>query len=326
MKRLLLFVILSTTLLFLTTCEKKEPVSGNEPYPESIVLGFSQLGAESDWRTANSESIKTAARDAGIQLMFSDGQQKQENQIKAIRSFIANQVDVIAFSPLVESGWDTVLKEAKDAGIPVIITDRAIKTEDDSLYVALMCSDFREEGKKAGKWLVEKLQETKRDINVVELQGNMGSSPTILRKEGFEEIIKERPNIQIIQSVCADFMKSKGYEAMEELLKLEGDKIDVLYAHNDDMAIGAIKAIEEYGLKPGKDIIIVSIDANRGAFEKMIEGKLNCTVECNPLLGPMLMQAVRDVVAGIAIPKRIIIPGSVFPEEVAAQELENRKY
>jgi simple sugar transport system substrate-binding protein len=304
--------------------EKENDVPEN--FPISIVLGFSQLGAESDWRTANSESIKSAAYEAGIQLMFSNAQQSQENQIKAIRSFIANQVDVIAFSPLVESGWDAVLQEARDAEIPVIITDRAIQTEDESLYVTLIGSDLKEEGIRAGKWLIEKMKDRKGKIKIIELQGTIGSTPAIQRKEGFEEVIKSNPNMEIIWSVSADFMRSKGYEEIESLLKQDIGKIDVLYAHNDDMAIGAIKAMEEAGLRPGKDIIIVSIDANRGAFEKMIEGKLNCTVECNPLLGTQLMQLVKDLVDGKQIPRRIFVEEFVFPEEVAKEEIGNRKY
>jgi simple sugar transport system substrate-binding protein len=325
MKRFLAFVFIIFLLFYLTTCEKKEKLAA-DIFPKSVVLGFSQLGAESDWRTANSESIKAAAKEAGIQLMFSNGQQSQENQIKAIRSFIANQVDVIAFAPLVESGWDTVLKEAKEAGIPVIITDRAIKTEDENLYVTLIGSDFKEEGKRAGRWLLEKMKDKKGKINIIELQGTIGSTPAIQRKEGFEEVIRSNPNMEINLSVSADFMRSKGYEEMELLLKQDMGKIDVLYSHNDDMALGAINAMEEAGLRPGVDIIIISIDANRGAFEKMIEGKMNCTVECNPLLGPQLMQVVEDLVMGKQIPKRIFVEESVFPEEIAEEEIENRKY
>ncbi len=247
-----------------------------------IVLGFSQVGAESEWRTANTESIKSAARDAGIELKFSDAQQKQENQIKAIRSFIAQRVDVIAFSPVVESGWEPVLREAKAAKIPVVLTDRAVNTKDTSLYVTFMGSDFVEEGRKAGRWLVEKMKDAKGDVNIVELQGTVGSAPAIDRKKGFEEVVKADPKFKIIRSQTGDFTRAKGKEVMEAFLKAEGRKINVLYAHNDDMAIGAIQAIEEAGLKPGKDITIISIDAVKGAFEAMMAGKLNVTVECSP--------------------------------------------
>lgn len=293
-----------------------------------IVLGFSQIGAESEWRTANSESIKSAAKEAGIILKFSDAQQKQENQIKAIRSFIAQKVDVIAFSPVVETGFETVLKEAKAAKIPVILTDRAVKVSDDSLYVCFMGSDFVLEGKRAAQWLLEygKKQGWKGDVNIVELQGTVGSAPAIDRKKGFEDVLKSAPNYKIIRSQTGDFTRAKGKEVMEAFLKSDGKKIKVLFAHNDDMAIGAIQAIEEFGLKPGKDITIVSIDAVKGAFEAMIAGKLNVSVECSPLLGPQLMTAVKDLMAGKTLQKRIVTEEGIFPQETAAKEFPKRKY
>lgn len=293
---------------------------------KKIVLGFSQIGAESEWRTANTESIKAAAKEAGIDLKFADAQQKQENQIKAIRSFIAQKVDVIAFSPVVESGFETVLREAKAAKIPVILTDRAVNTKDDSLYVTFMGSDFLEEGRKAGRWLVDKMKDQKGEVNIVELQGTVGSAPAIDRKKGFEEIVKADPKFKIIRSQTGDFTRAKGKEVMEAFLKADAKKINVLYAHNDDMAIGAIQAIEEAGLKPAKDITIISIDAVKGAFEAMMAGKLNVTVECSPLLGPQLMQAVKDLKAGKPLPKRIVTEETIFPMEVAAKEFPKRKY
>ncbi|WP_367849385.1 ABC transporter substrate-binding protein [Rhodoferax sp. WC2427] len=293
---------------------------------KKIVLGFSQVGAESEWRTANTESIKASAAEAGIELKFSDAQQKQENQIKAIRSFIAQKVDVIAFSPVVESGWETVLREAKAAKIPVVLTDRSVNVKDDSLYVSFMGSDFIEEGRKAGRWLVEAMKGSTGDVNIVELQGTVGSAPAIDRKKGFEEIIKADPKFKIIRSQTGDFTRAKGKEVMEAFLKAEGKKINVLYAHNDDMAIGAIQAIEEAGMKPAKDITIISIDAVKGAFEAMMAGKLNVSVECSPLLGPQLMSAVKDLKAGKTLQKRIVTEEGIFPMEVAAKEFPKRKY
>ncbi|HEY1151122.1 MAG TPA: ABC transporter substrate-binding protein [Pseudoduganella sp.] len=292
-----------------------------------LVIGFSQVGAESEWRTANTTSIKDAAKKEGVTLKFADAQQRQENQVKAIRSFIAQRVDVIAFSPVVESGWDTVLREAKRANIPVILTDRDVNVSDKSLYVTLIGSDFVEEGRRAGRWLVDYAAKSpKKVLNIVELQGTVGSAPAIDRKAGFEEVIKGNPKLKVIRTQTADFTRAKGKEVMEAFLKAQGKDINVLFAHNDDMAIGAIQAIEEAGLKPGKDIIIVSIDGVKGAFEAMIAGKLNVSVECSPLLGPQLMQAARDVVAGKPVPKRIVTEERVFPAEVAAKELPNRKY
>lgn len=256
---------------------------------KKLVLGFAQVGAESEWRTANTESIKSSAKDAGIELKFSDAQQKQENQIKAIRSYIAQKVDVIAFSPVVESGWETVLREAKAAKIPVVLTDRSVSTKDDSLYVTFMGSDFIEEGRKAGRWLVEKMKDQKGDVNIVELQGTVGSAPAIDRKKGFEDAIAGHDNLKIVRSQTGDFTRTKGKEVMESFLKAEdgGKNICALYAHNDDMAVGAIQAIKEAGLKPGTDILVVSIDAVPDIFQAMAAGEANATVELTPnMAGP----------------------------------------
>jgi simple sugar transport system substrate-binding protein len=293
---------------------------------KKIVLGFSQVGAESEWRTANTESIKSAAKDAGIELKFSDAQQKQENQIKALRAFIAQKVDVIAFSPVVESGWDNVLREAQAAKIPVVLTDRAVNAKDTSLYVTFMGSDFVEEGRKAGRWLVERMKGKTGEVRIVELQGTVGSAPAIDRKKGFEEVIKADPRFKIVRSQTGDFTRAKGKEVMEAFLKAEGKNINVLYAHNDDMAIGAIQAIEEAGLKPAQDITIVSIDGVKGAFQAMMAGKLNVSIECSPLLGPQLMAAVKDILAGKPVPKRILTEEGIFPMETAAAEFPKRKY
>jgi ABC-type sugar transport system substrate-binding protein len=292
---------------------------------DRIVLGFSQIGAESEWRTANTESIKSAAATMNIDLRFADAQQKQENQIKALRSFIAQKVDVIAFSPVVETGWDTVLQEARAAKIPVILTDRSVSA-DPSLYVGFIGSDFVEEGRKAGRWVAERFKDVTEDVNIVELQGTVGAGPANDRKKGFEEIIATNPHLKIIRSQSGDFTRSKGKEVMEAFLKAESRKIHVLYSHNDDMAIGAIQAIEEAGIRPGREILVVSIDAVKGAFEAMIAGKLNATIECNPLLGPQLMTSVTEVVAGRAIAKRIVVDEQVFTMETAKQHIQSRKY
>ncbi|RCW48401.1 ABC transporter substrate-binding protein [Paenibacillus prosopidis] len=299
--------------------------SGEAPADGKVVLGFSQVGAESGWRTANSDSIKESAKAAGFELKFSDAQQKQENQIKALRSFIQQKVDVIAFSPVVESGWDTVLQEAKDAGIPVILTDRAVDSKDTSLYKTFIGSDFVEEGRRAGKWLVEQFKDAAEPVKIVELQGTTGSAPAIDRKSGFEEIIKENPNLQIVASQTGDFTRAKGKEVMQSFLQAHPD-IDVLYAHNDDMGLGAIQAIEAAGLVPGKDIIIITVDAVKDGMTAAAEGKINFIVECNPLLGPQLMQAVNDVLAGKEIESRIVTEEGTFTSEEAKAVLADRKY
>jgi len=292
----------------------------------AITVGFSQVGAESEWRTANTRSVKEALAPPEFNLRFSDAQQKQENQIKALRSFIAQGVDVIAFSPVVETGWDTVLQEAKAAGIPVVLTDRAVKVSDESLYATFIGSDFVEEGRRAARWVIEDSEGKPGPIRIVELQGTVGSAPANDRMRGFKEVIGEDDRFVIVRSQSGDFTRAKGKEVMEAFLKAEGGNIDVLFAHNDDMAIGAIQAIEEAGLKPGTDIRIVSIDGVRGAFEAMKAGKLNATVECNPLLGPQLAQLIRDVHAGREVPRRVVVEEGVFTQDQAEAELPNRKY
>lgn len=291
-----------------------------------ITVGFSQVGAESEWRTANTASVKAALAAPAFRLKFSDAQQKQENQIKALRSFIAQRVDVIAFSPVVESGWETVLREARNAHIPVVLTDRAVKVSDDSLYATFIGSDFVEEGRKAARWLLEDSKGKPGPIRVAELQGTVGSAPANDRMKGFHEVLDADPRFQVVRSQSGDFTRAKGKEVMEAFLKAEGNRIDVLFAHNDDMAIGAIQAIEEAGLKPGRDIRIVSIDGVHGAFEAMKAGKLNATVECNPLFGPQLAQLISDVKAGKPVPRRVVVEEGVFTQDQAAAELPKRGY
>jgi galactofuranose transport system substrate-binding protein len=296
----------------------------NAEAADKPVVAFSQIGAESGWRTANTDSIKVEAAKRGITLKFADAQQKQENQIKALRSFISQGVNVIAFSPVVETGWGPVLKEIKAAKIPVILTDRAVDVSDPSLYVTFIGSDFVEEGRRAGSWVVKA---TGGKANVAELQGTAGSAPAIDRKKGFEEVISKNPGIKIIKSQSGDFTRAKGKEVMEAFLKSpDGKSIDVLFAHNDDMALGAIQAMEEAGVKPGTQIKIVSIDGVRDAFKAMVDGKLNCTVECNPLLGPQLFDAVEAVQAGKQLPKRIVVEESVYEQQQAADVIKDRKY
>ncbi|MFJ9643629.1 ABC transporter substrate-binding protein [Streptomyces sp. NPDC101206] len=290
-----------------------------------LVLGFAQVGAESGWRTANTKSVREAAEKAGVTLKFSDAQQKQENQIKAIRTFIQQKVEVIAFSPVVESGWDTVLKEAKNAGIPVILTDRAVDSQDTSLYRTFLGSDFVKEGQEAGKWLVKEYQATSAPVNVVELQGTTGSAPANDRKAGFAEAIKGDPKFRVVDSQTGDFTRAKGKEVMQAFLKSHKD-IDVLYAHNDDMALGAIQAIEEAGKKPGTDIKVISVDGIKDAFVAMQEKKINVVVECNPLLGDQLMELAKKVAAGEDVPRRIEVKEGVFTQDQAAAALPGRQY
>jgi galactofuranose transport system substrate-binding protein len=290
-----------------------------------IVLGFAQVGAESAWRTANTKNIQDAAAAAGIDLKFSDGQQKQENQIKAIRSYIAQKVDVIAFSPVVENGWDTVLKEAKDANIPVILTDRAVDSPDTTLYKSFLGSDFVAEGKKAGDWLVNEYKGKSGTVNIAELQGTTGSAPANDRKKGFTDVISADPKFKIIASQSGDFTRAGGKQVMEAFLKAHKD-INVLYAHNDDMGLGALEAIEAAGLKPGVDIKIITVDAVHDGLQALSDGKFNFVVECSPLLGPQLMDLVKKVAAGQDVPARVLTTETTFTKEQAAAALPDRKY
>jgi galactofuranose transport system substrate-binding protein len=296
--------------------------SGNAADDGKITMGFAQVGAESGWRTANTKSIQESAKEAGVELKFSDAQQKQENQIKAIRSYIQQKVDVIAFSPVVETGWDTVLLEAKRANIPVILTDRAVDSEDTTLYKTFLGSDFIEEGKKAGEWLVENHE---GDTNVVELQGTTGAAPAIDRKEGFEDAIKSNPEIKVVASQTGDFTRAGGKQVMEAFLQSQPD-IDVVYAHNDDMGLGAIEAIKAAGKTPGTDIKIITVDAVKDGMTALADGEINFIVECNPLLGPQLMDLAKKVVAGEEVPERVVTEETTFTQEQAKTALPDRKY
>jgi ABC-type sugar transport system substrate-binding protein len=290
---------------------------------KKLVVGFSQIGAESGWRTANTESIKSEAEKRGIDLKFSDAQQKQENQIKAIKSFIDQKVDPIAFSPVVETGWEPVLREVKAANIPVFVSDRRPDVPDD-LYVTFIGSDFVQEGQRAAEWLAKKCD---GKATIAELTGTPGSAPANDRKKGFMETLTKYPGMKIVFSQTGEFTRAKGKEVMEALLKSpQGNQITALFAHNDDMALGAIQAIEEAGKKPGKDILIVSIDGVKDGFKAMVDGKLNCSVECNPLLGPPLFDAIEKFRKGEKLPKRTVMTDGIFDETTAAKELPNRKY
>jgi len=298
-----------------------EEDDGVKTYNE-LVVGYSQIGAESEWRTGNTASIKEAAAELGVELLFSDAQQKQENQIKAIRTFIAQQVDIIGVSPVVETGWESVFQEAKDAGIPIILVDRRAAISED-LYAAFLGSDFLEEGRNSARIMVDLLD---GQGNIAELVGTEGSAPAIDRAIGFREILEDYPEMNIIVSETGDFTRAKGREVMDGFLETYGDQIDALYSHNDDMAIGAIRAIEDYGLKPGEDIKIVSIDAIRDAFQAMIEGKINATVECNPLLGPQFFELALKVVNGEVVPKWTPSEEGIFFPEDAAEIMPTRRY
>jgi simple sugar transport system substrate-binding protein len=292
-----------------------------------IVLGYSQLGDESTWRTQNSRSIVEAAGKAGIKILFEDAMQNPENQIKALRSFIAYKVDVIAFSPLVERGWDTVLGEAKAAGIPVLIVDRMIDTADDSLYASALCSDFALEGRRAGEFLVNKYRDTDGPIKIVEIGGTADSTPAIGRYQGFRDVISAHAKFKVIFTEDGDFMRSKGTEIMRRVFRLYDPKdIDVLYSHNDDMTFGAIEVMEEAGIRPGKDIVIISVDATQRIVNYLKEGKVNCVIECNPNSGALVMDIARKIASGQPVQKRIYVEETVFDENSDFSAIADRGY
>jgi simple sugar transport system substrate-binding protein len=290
---------------------------------DAIVVGFSQVGTESGWRTSFTESVQAEAAQRGIDLRYSDGQQRQENQIRAIRTFIAQGVDAILVAPVVETGWEDVLVEAKEAGSPVVIVDRNMALEDSTLYVTRIASDFVEEGRKAARWLVEATGGTCR---IVELQGTVGATAAIDRMAGFNEVIAGSPGMQIVRTQTGEFTRSRGKEVMESFLNAENpSEICAVWAHNDEMAIGAALAIEEAGLTPGTDILIVSVDAIPDAFEAMMNGRINATVELSPHMGGPAFDVIEQYLAGERdFEKLVTINGDIYTQETAAEEFERR--
>jgi simple sugar transport system substrate-binding protein len=313
----------------LAACGKKAASTGSSGSggTKTITLGFSQVGSESGWRSANTDSIKSAAKDAGINLKFSDAQQKQENQIQAIRDYISQKVDVISFSPVVTTGWDTVLKEAQAAKIPVILTDRQVDS-DPSLFVTLVGSDFENEGERAAHMLEKVLQlpGAPSPVNIAVLEGTTGSAPAIDRAKGFKKVMDaSHPDWKIVVSQTGDFTRDGGKQVMAAFLQSHPEA-NVLFAHNDDMAIGAIQSIEAAGKKPGTDIKIVSCDGVHDGFVAMTQGKINAIVECNPLLGPQLMDTIKTVLGGGTVDKWIKTKEGDFMAADAAAALPSRQY
>ena len=310
----------------LAACGKKATSgSSGAGGTKTITLGFSQVGSESGWRSANTDSIKSAAKAAGINLKFSDAQQKQENQIAAIRNLIAQKVDVISFSPVVTSGWDTVLTEAKRAKIPVILTDRQVDS-DSSLYVSLVGSDFEAEGERAAHLMEKALTGMTSPVKMAQLEGTTGSAPALQRAAGFKKVMDASdPAWKIVISQTGDFTRDGGKQVMAAFLQSHPE-INALFAHNDDMAIGAIQSIIAAGKKPGTDIKIVSVDGVHDGFVAMSQGQINAIAECNPLLGPQLMDTVKDVLAGKPVDRWIKTKESDYTADQAAAALPSRQY
>ena len=292
---------------------------------DGTVVGFSQIGSESGWRAAETKMAQQAAAERGIDLRISDAQQRQENQIKAIRAFIAQGVDAIFLAPVVATGWDAVLQEAKTADIPVVLLDRNIETSDPSLYLTAVASDSVEEGRVAGQWLTDTL--AGEPCRIVEIEGTVGASVATNRKQGFAEAIADAPGVTIVRSQSGDFTRARAKEVMESFIKAEGaDNICAVYAHNDDMMIGAIQAMKEAGIDPGQDVLTVSIDAVPDIFKAMAEGDANATVELTPdMAGPAFDLLEAYLEEGTVPEKWVQTPSTLYLPDTAAAEYERRK-
>lgn len=304
------------------------PQSGDD----YIVVGFSQVGSESDWRNASTESFRDVfTADNGYYFLYEDAQQKQENQLKAIRNFILQEVDYIILDPIVETGWDAVLMEANEAGIPVILVDRKVVVENDDLYTCWVGSDFIEEGRRAGEWLENYLWERDREketINIVTLQGTPNSSSQLGRTQGFDEVLERHKIWTMLEQRSGDFTQSKGQEVMEDFLSLYKD-IDVVVSENDNMTFGAIEAIEAAGMTcgPDGDIIIISFDAVKAALQLMAEGKINADFECNPLLGSQVSDIIQKLEKGQTVEKTHYVEEKYFDMSMDLEEvLATRAY
>ncbi len=295
-----------------------------------ITIGFSQVGAESDWRTANTESMKSTFTSAnGYRLIFDDAQQKQENQLKAIRNFIQQEVDYIVLAPVTESGWDAVLKEAKDADIPVIIVDRMVDVSDDSLYTAWVGSNFKLEGQKACAWLKAYQDAKKLDkINIVDIQGTIGASAQIGRTEALNEAVKAN-GWNLLAQQTGEFTQAKGQEVMESMLKQYKD-INVVYCENDNEAFGAIDAIEAAGktVGPDGDILVMSFDTTKAGITDTQSGKIILNTECNPLHGPRVEEIIKTLESGGTPEKKAYVEEGVFAhgDEVPSVTVDDQKY
>ena len=290
-----------------------------------IRVGHVQIGDEGGWRKANTDSIRSAAREFGVDLTLVDTDQSQEKQIEQVREFIRDKMDVIVISPVIETGWDEVLQEAKDAGIPVLLSDRKVSVSVD-LYTAFIGADFIEQGRRCANWLLSQSDVSARPVRILELQGTQGASPTVERKLGFEQGISENPDYQIVYSDFGDYNRVGGKRIVETYLQEHSWDIDVIYAHNDDMALGAIEALRANGIEPGKDVLLISIDGTSDALEALKKGEMNCVAECSPLLGPQLMKAITDLMAGKELPLRIITDEIVFTQQTDKAAFQNRKY
>ncbi len=329
MKRLIKLLCCVIALCVIAACGCTEvPTEGKE----LIVVGFSQLGSESDWRVANTKSMVQAfSEENGYELIFDNAKQKQENQLAAIRNFILQGVDIIVLAPVAETGWDNVLQEARDANIPVIIVDREISVEDSRLYISSVGSDFLLEGQQAVIWLGEELAKQGRaseDINILHIKGTDGATSQIMRTKAIQNGAAKNENWHITAQLWGEYTEAKGYEVVRDYLSTNTD-IDVIYSENDNMTFGAMRALDEAGISYGADgdVIIISFDAVKRALEYCLEGKINLCVECNPLHGPRVDELIKKYEAGDSIPKQTYVEETCFtPSTVTPGIIELREY
>lgn len=329
MKKVVAGMLTAVMAFSLTACgggdASTNDTAKEEGSSDVITVGFSQVGAESDWRTANSESMKsTFTKDNGYELIFDDAQQKQENQISAIRNFIQQDVDYIVLAPVTETGWDAVLGEAKQAGIPVIIVDRMVDVKDDSLYTAWVGSNFELEGKKAAAYLDAYMKaKNMKDMKLVNIQGTIGASAQIGRTKGLDDAVAAN-GWNLLDKTTGEFTQAKGQEVMESFLKQNKD-IDVVVAQNDNMAFGAIDALKAAGKTPGKDVTIISFDAIKAALKKVQSGEINAEFECNPLHGPRVAELAKKIMKGEKVDKIQYVDEQVFTKDNTTKEVINKR-
>ncbi len=318
MRTLARFACVTMAMLGLVGCAQDAPTSTQG----TKLIGFSQIGAESAWRVAETASITIEAKKRGYDLRVADAQGRLEKQLEALRGFVAQGVDAVILAPQKEQGFEPALRELKEAGIPVILVDRGVEA-DPSLYATLIASDFVAEGRMAAEWLIT---HSTGDVRVIELEGTAGSAPAIDRKRGFHEALAAHPRIQVVRSQAAQFTLAEGKKQMEAIVRSEQQPFQAVYAHNDDMALGAMDALKAAGRQPGKDVLVISVDATQPAFEALVRGELSATVECTPLLGPLVFDALDTLLQGGQVAPRMVVPDRIFDSSNAAAELPNRRY
>lgn len=315
-------LVLLLCALLLTACAQEAP-----PEPKRTVVGFSQLGAESDWRVANTASMMEAlSEEQGFELLYDNARQKQENQLLAVRNFIVQDVDIIVIAPAEETGWDAVLQEAKDAGIPVIIVDREVAVEDKELYLTAIGSDFLTEGKRAVQWMEQRFPD--QPLHILHLQGSFGATAQLMRSKAIEDAVEANENWQFAAQLAGDYTESKAYEEVRAFLEAGGE-FDVLYSENDNMTFGALRALDEAGITYGRDgeVAVISFDSVRRALTACMEGKIDLCVECNPLHGPRVAELIHQYLAGQSIPKQIFVEEQVFtPDSLTEDFIAAREY